>query len=232
MRFIKQTGVISVKNYDQDLIKKCEKYNKKHGKLLPSSIRCLVIGSSGSGKTNVTISLLLNPNGLFFENVYIYSKTLEQCKYQLLKKIFSQVKEVGYYTYSEKTQITPPNRAKPNSIFIFDDVCTENQNIIRDFFARGRHAFVDCFYLCQTYTMIPKQLIRDNANFLIIFKQDFRNLKYIYDEHVNTDMSLKKFLKMCSLCWENSWDFLVIDKTREIKQGGRYRRGFNEFIQF
>ena len=53
----------------------------------------------------------------------------------------------------------------------------------------GRHADVDCFYLCQMYAKIPKHLIRDNANLLILFKQDRINLKHVYNDHVNTDMS-------------------------------------------
>ncbi|KYN28024.1 hypothetical protein ALC57_02564, partial [Trachymyrmex cornetzi] len=43
--------------------------------------------------------------------------------------------------------------------------------------------------VCQTYARIPKHLIRDNANLLILFKQDGTNLKHVYNDHVNTDMS-------------------------------------------
>ena len=52
----------------------------------------------------------------------------------------------------------------------------------------GRHRLIDCFYLCQTYAQIPKHLIRDNLNFLVLFRQDEMNLKHIYGDHVNTDM--------------------------------------------
>ncbi|KAL6256683.1 hypothetical protein P5V15_012802 [Pogonomyrmex californicus] len=47
----------------------------------------------------------------------------------------------------------------------------------------GRHSNVDCFYLCQTYARIPKHLIRDKANLLILFKQDGTNLKHVYNDH-------------------------------------------------
>jgi len=36
----------------------------------------------------------------------------------------------------------------------------------------GQHADIDSFYLCHTYAKIPKHLLRDNANLLILFKQD------------------------------------------------------------
>ena len=45
---------------------------------------------------------------------------------------------------------------------------------------------IDCFYLGQTYTRIPKHLIRDNVNFLVPSTQDEMNLKHIYGDHVNT----------------------------------------------
>jgi len=40
----------------------------------------------------------------------------------------------------------------------------------------GRHKNMDSFYRCQTYTHIPKHLIRDNANMIIMFKQDDLNM--------------------------------------------------------
>lgn len=81
MRFIKQPDPISVTNLDGE--SKCgEGENQRHGPLLPNSIRSLVCGPSGCGKTNVVINLLQSPNGLCFENVYIYSKSLHQPKYR------------------------------------------------------------------------------------------------------------------------------------------------------
>ena len=46
----------------------------------------------------------------------------------------------------------------------------------------------------------------------MIFPQDNRNLKHIYDELVNLDMSYKEFLKMCRLCWQENHNFLTIAK--------------------
>jgi len=59
---------------------------------------------------------------------------------------------------------------------------------------------VDCFYFCQTYARIPKYLIRDNANLLILFKQDYTNLKHVYNDHVNTDMSYDEFCLLYHDC--------------------------------
>ena len=47
---------------------------KRHGDLLPDSIRAIFCGPSNWGKTNSLLALITHPNGLRFENVYIYSK--------------------------------------------------------------------------------------------------------------------------------------------------------------
>lgn len=202
---------------------------RKHGPLLPISIRGLIIGPSNCGKTNVMISLLTHPKGLCFENIYIFSKSLYQPKYEYLKKILNPIKGLGFFTFSNNDSIMNPAEAKPYSVFIFDDVICEKQDSIRSYFSMGRHKNIDSFYLAQTYSKVPKQLIRDNANFLILFKQDEMNLKHIYQDHVSPDVTFLQFLEMCAECWKDKHSFLVIDKDSEINQG-RYRKGFDNYI--
>ena len=111
----------------------------------------------------------------------------------------------------------------------FDDVSCERQNNIRKYFAMGRHSGVDTFYLCQTYSQIPRQLVRDNANLLILFKQDDLNLRHAYNDHVNIDMKYDAFKDVCMEAWKDRYGFLVIDKDSPINEG-RYRIGFDRFI--
>ena len=86
------------------------------------------------------------------------------------------------------------------------------------------------FYLCQTYSKIPKQLIRDNANFIILFKQDDMNLKHIYNNHVGSDINFQEFKDMCNTCWADKYGFLVIDKQSSLNNG-RYRCKFDKFFK-
>ena len=125
-----------------------------------------------------------------------------------MKNLLAPIKEISYFTFSNNNDILP-TEALPNFIFVFDDVACDNQDAIREYFAMGRHANVDCFYLCQTYAKIPK-LIRDNANLLILFKQDGINLKHVCNDHVNTD-SYENFCELCR-CWQQKYGFAVIDK--------------------
>lgn len=206
-----------------------DKHISRNGELLPNSIRCLICGPSNCGKTNLIIGLLLHENGLRFRNVYVYSKTLYQPKYIFLENVFKMVPQVVYTKYHENENILDPKNAKCNSVIVFDDVACENQNNMRDYFAMGRHKLIDCFYLNQTYSKIPKQLVRDNANLIILFKQDEINMKHVYDEHVNTDMSWTKFKEMCSKIWCEPYNYLVINKDCD-KNKGRYRKKFDIFV--
>lgn len=203
--------------------------NSKHGSLLPNSVRCIVSGPSSSGKTNTVLNLLTHENGLRFSNVYVFSKSLNQPKYQLLEKILTDVKEVHYFKFNADESIMEPSQAKPYSIFIFDDVACESHEKIKSYFTMGRHNNIDSIYIGQTYSRIPKQLIRDNVNLLVIFKQDDTNLKHIYNDHVGADMSFKQFKDLCGKAWAENYGNLVINKDQSIAHG-RYRIGFDKFI--
>jgi len=67
---------------------------------------------------------------------------------------------------------------------------------------------VDCFYR-QMYAKISKHLIRDNANLLILFKQDGTNLKHVYNDYVNINTSYER---ISANCWQQKYGFVVIDK--------------------
>jgi hypothetical protein len=109
--------------------------------------------------------------------------------------------DVGLFTFYENEQVIEPEKALPNSVFIFDDIITENQKIARTYFSRSRHNLVDVFYLAQSYSKVPKQLLSDNANFIVLFKQDETNLKHVYNEHCSGDMSYSEFKDFCTSCW-------------------------------
>lgn len=227
MKLIKQHANINVRNLDF----LNENDNKKrHSSLLPNSIRALIVGPSNCGKTALMLSLIDSPNGLKFENIYLFSKSLYQPKYEYLKKLITSVKGMGYHTFHSNDEVLPPEKAKKNSIMIFDDVACEKQFNIRSYFCMGRHKNIDSFYLCQTYTHIPKHLIRDNANMIIMFKQDDMNIKHVYNDHVGSDMDFSKFLEICRECWKTKYGFLVINKDDELNEG-RYRKGFDMFIR-
>lgn len=224
MRFVKQPITLPIINLDRDITKQ----DRRHGPLLPNTIRCIICGPSNCGKTNLIMSLLEDVNGLRFQNVYVYAKSLFQSKYMLLEEMLKTIDGMEYHGFSNNDEVPQPHQIKGDSIIIFDDVGCEKQDNIRAYFAMGRHNCVDSFYLSQTYNRIPKHLIRDNCNLIIIFKQDEMNLKKIFSDHVNPDISFKQFLDICRECWKDKYGFMVIDKDSDTSNG-RFRRGFDEY---
>lgn len=226
---MERENILPIVNLDNLLCVNKEQEVKRHGPLLPNHVRALICGPSNCGKTNVLLNLIFAPQGLSFKNIYIFSKTLYQPKYQFLKQVLSNLPEIGYFPFSEHDKVVHPNNIRPFSLMIFDDVSCEKQDHIRDYFTMGRHKNVDTFYLCQTYSKIPKQLIRDNSNFILIFKQDETNLRHIYRDLVNTDMSYDQFKDLCHRAWSTKKGFLTIERERDI-DNGRYRNMLDDFF--
>ena len=81
------------------------------------------------------------------------------------------------------------------NLMIFDDLLLERQNKCEYYYIRGRHSNVDCFYLSQNYFKLPRQTIRENANFICLFPQDLKNINHIYNDHVGDDMTREEFRK-------------------------------------
>lgn len=229
MEIVSQKERFDVNNFDKLTPDIFDREFHKNGKLLPNTMRCIISGPSNCGKTNIVFNLITKPNGLTFKNIYIFSKSLNQPKYLLLEKILSDVPDVSLYKFDASSEIIEPNGAEPYSVFIFDDVSCENHDRIRTYFSMGRHNHIDSIYIGQTYSKIPKQLIRDNVNFLIAFKQDEKNLKHIYNDHIGGEMTFERFREICGKAWQERYGFLVIDKERSMNNG-RYRIGFDKFV--
>lgn len=231
MKIVKQSKKMPIVNLDDIIANNDKKVKKRHGDLLPNTIRCIICGPSSCGKTNLLLNLLFSPEGLFFENVYVFSKSLYQDKYKFLACVLNNIKGIKYFAYVENEQVPHPSKVRSNSIMIFDDIACGKQTNIKNYFSMGRHNNVDTFYVCQTYSFVCKQLVRDNANLIIVFKQDFKNLRHIYNDHVNTDMSYNTFQDMCLEIWKSGKNkFIVIDKDSDVNKG-RYRSGFDMFVK-
>ena len=71
-----------------ELLDFCVSWNEKtkfnNVDFLPKSIRGLLIGASDSGKTTLLFKLLLGTDILDYNNLFIFSKSLNQKEYELL----------------------------------------------------------------------------------------------------------------------------------------------------
>ena len=206
---------IQVINFDNKSNK-----DKRKVEMFPNVIHCGMFGPSGAGKSNLLLTMLVHVRP--YKNLYLCSKTSYQEKYATLKELIAEHNK-GKKKSSQKINIhelqieglLEPEELESDSIVIFDDVLTEKQDKVANFFLRGRHRNISCFYLSQAYTKIPKKTgIRENFNYVILFRQDLVNLRQVYTEYV-TDVSFDKFRSMCNSCWREPYGFLVIDADNE-----------------
>ena len=58
--------------------------------LLPRSIRGIIVGKSGCGKTTLLLNLLLRPSWLDYDNLFVFGRSLFQPEYRILKKAFEE----------------------------------------------------------------------------------------------------------------------------------------------
>lgn len=240
--------------------------NKRNNNpLLPKSIRGVIVGKSGCGKTCLLLNLLLK-DWLDYNSLYVFGKSLFQDEYKIIRTGFEEqlpkesifnlfqmrdelkdispfevLKEVGKEInnknpikcsfFNDAKDVLDPSELNSNNknLMIFDDLLLEKQNKCEDYYVRGRHSNVDCFYLAQNYFKLPRQTIRENANFLCLFPQDLKNINHIYNDHVSMDMPKDEFRALCKNCWSKPYGFVVIDLSSD-KNNGKYRYKLDTFF--
>ena len=131
-----------------------------------------------------------------------------------------------YPNYKTSNEIKPINKYK-GSVVIFDDMLgARNSSQIDEFFTRGRHEDLDVYYISQSYFALPRQSIRNNSDRLILFKQTLRDVQSMYYDIGAYDMNYDEFKQMCHKAWDEKYNYLCIDMTKN-KNEGKYRI-FNE----
>lgn len=202
------------------------------------SFRCLVSGKSGSGKTNLVISLILSGH-ITWDHIYLYVKSPEQPKYQLLLKFINSLEKaferqtgraVNLCTIASSIEdmVTVDELPDRTNLVIFDDLLTvKHQELIEDYFVRGRHKRADVFYLTQSYHQTPI-IIRKNCDYFAVFKpssnREFNILKADFDMTDNKE----EFKKMFTQATTGSNSFLFVDRRTELEIL-QYRKGFDQY---
>ena len=237
--------------------------NRNHHFLLPRNIRAIVCGKSGVGKTCLVTYLLLEPDMLDYDRLYICGKSLHQPEYKIMKSAFSQewsksqvnklfelqdeIEDVNEVieTYQGKCKggvdatfnddpsaIPDPSEHDPKckTVLLLDDLMLGPQSKAEAYYTRGRHNSVDTIYITQSYFRLPRQTVRENANFYIFFPQDNKNLSHIFQDHCAVDgLTFSDFRDFCSDVWNGGkHNFVTIDLTRP-PYCGKYRKNLDDF---
>ena len=206
------------------------KYKQIHSFMPDSCFRMLICGNSGSGKTNVLIHMLRAPL-IYYDKLYLYSKNLEQKKYQDLIKCLEKIARKCKIPLDDILEVSNDDiidldeieaegiEGSSQKVVIFDDyICEGNQNNIIKYFIGGRHKNCCVIYLSQSYFKTPKD-IRLNCSHYILFESPNKS----ENDMIAREQNIPKTAFQTAI--EKQYDFLYLDKPKKTVS-----RNFDENI--
>lgn len=194
--------------------------------------RVLIVGGSGSGKTNLLMEFINRAKGTFC-HLIVCVKNKDEPIYQALEhklKDMITFYEDGLIPTIEdasKKYITEKN---DQGLIVFDDLVLENkltQSKIAQWFIRSRKKNWSCFYLTQSYFQTPK-VIRINCNYIWLKKLSSTKDLGIILRDFNLGIDQDDLYKMYSEATDDPYDFLMVDIAATTAE--RFRHNFLHII--
>ena len=159
-------------NFDDYANENKTKHNSKWPYIPDHPYRILIIGGSGSGRTNALLKLINNQPDI--DKIYLYAKDPYETKYQFLinkrertgLKHFNDPK--AFIEYSNDMQDVYKNIDEHNiyeeceRLIAFDDMVADVINnrklnsIVTELFIRGRKLNISLVFITQSYFKDPK----------------------------------------------------------------------------
>ena len=202
---------MEIPNYDSDT--KNKKFKQLYSYMPHDTFRMLICGNSGSGKTNLLYHMFIEPL-LYFDEIYLYAKNLDQEKYQkLMNKMHEMSRNVGYDIMTVSNDKIIPigdmDYEDNQKLVIFDDyVCEKNQRQVVDYFIQGRHKNCSVIYLSQSFYKTPRD-IRLNCSYYCVFEFPSSRERNMISLELGVDK--EKFKKAT----KKQYSFLYVDKPKK-----------------
>ena len=222
-------------NFDDYTNENIIEHNSKWPYIPDHPYRILIIGGSGSGKTNALLNLINNQPDI--DKIYLYAKDPYEKKYQHL---INKLEKVGLnhfndpkasMEYSNDMQDVYKNIEDYNPIkkrkvlIIFDDMINNNKlnPIVTELFIRGRKLNISIVFITQSYFKVSKD-VRLNSTHLFIMKiPNKRELQQIALNH-SSDTDFKDFMNIYKKSTKEPYSFLVNDTTLPSDDPLRFRK--------
>ena len=199
----------------------------------------MIIGGSGSRKTNTLLNLIKEQdNGDIINKIYSYAKDLSDPKYEFLikKRENAVTNHLNYLNAfiecSNTMDVVYENIDDCSSStkrIVFDDMIADImsnkkfQAIIKQLFIRCRKLNISLVFITQSYFSVPKDVRLNSMDYLIMKINNKRELQNITINH-SADIDYKDFFKICRERTTESFYFLTVDTTLPASNPLRFRK--------
>ena len=225
-------------NFDNYFNENKTKHNKNWPYIPDHPYRILIIGGSGSGKTNLLLNLIENQRDI--DKIYLYTKHPYESKYQYLISIregvginhFKDPKAFIEYSndmHDVYKNIDAYNLDKENKILIaFDDMIADMiynkklNSIVTELFIRGRKFNISLVFITQSYFKVPKDVRLNTSHFFVAKIPNKRELQQIDINH-SSDINTKDFANIYRKYTDEPYSFLVVDTMLASNNPLRFR---------
>ena len=192
-----------------------KEHNEKWSFIPDHPYRILIIGGSGSGKTNVLLNLIKEQDDI--DKIYLYAKDLSEPKYEFLIKkrkdagtkhfigpnAFIECSNTMDDVYENIDDYNPSRRRK--TLIVFDDIIAGIminkifQVIIKVLFIRCRKLNISLVFIPESCFSVPKDLRLNSTLYLIMKINNRKELQNIAINH-SADIDYKDFVKIYREC--------------------------------
>ena len=158
------------------------------------SYRILIIGSSGSGKTNTLLSLIKeqdDTDNLFeckrfkWTQISIFDQKVRRCRNKTVKwsKCIYWVLKYDGWLYESIDHYNPSRKRKILTVFddMIVDIITNKkfQTIIKELFIRCKKLNISLMLITQSYFPVPKDVRLNSTHYLIMKLTTTKNYKIL-----------------------------------------------------
>ena len=173
----------------------------------------MIIGSSGSGKTNTLLNLVNEQNHI--DKIFLYARDLNEPKYNTLIK---KRKDVGIKHLNDSNAFIECSNTmddvyenihdynsnrKRKILIVFDDMIADimanKKAIIKELFIRCRKLNTSLVFITQFYFSVPKDVRLNSTHYLIMKINAKRELQNIAINH-SVDIDYQDFMKIYREC--------------------------------